>query len=188
VPQPASLSITNSVRAPAGSPQASTKVAVGGSCPGGFAAGPLGAGESATVSAPGAAAGQACAVAETAPPGDGGSWEVVAVVDGGAPLTLAERDGSFTIPTFVLGPGVNTVDLRNSWTPPNPAGPAPSEGAAAAQSASPPATVKHPRAKHRRHKHRRHHRHHRRRGAAHRLPGGHGTGAQRVVAERANGH
>jgi hypothetical protein len=99
-------------------------VTVNGSCPGGYTAGPLAVGEPATVTPPGAIAGEACAIDEAAPPGDGGSWEVVAVIDGGAPLMLAEREGRFTIPTFVLQAGVNTIDLRETWTPP------PSGGAA----------------------------------------------------------
>jgi iron transport multicopper oxidase len=170
--EPATLRITNSVSAPAGSPWASTQVAVGGFCPGSFAAGPLGTGGSATVAPPGAASGESCALGETAPAGDGGSWGVVAVINGGSPLALAERDGAFAIPAFVLRPGVNTVDLSNVWTP--PAGPSPSEGASGAPATSPPAVVKHRRRHHRRrHKHRHRHRHrHQKHRAGHRIPAG----------------
>jgi Abnormal spindle-like microcephaly-assoc'd, ASPM-SPD-2-Hydin/PQQ-like domain/Protein of unknown function (DUF1573) len=167
VAEPASLRITSSVSAPADSPQASTKVTVSGSCPGSFTAGPLAVGEPATVTPPGAMAGEACALDTAAPSGDGGSWEVAAVIDGGAPLTLAEREGRFTIPTFVLQAGVNTIDLRDTWTPP-------SAGAAGTPGASPPEG-----ANRRRHKHRRHHRHrkHRRAHHRHRHRRGHGKGA-----------
>ncbi|HEX4307575.1 MAG TPA: choice-of-anchor D domain-containing protein [Solirubrobacterales bacterium] len=179
--EPATLRITNSVSAPSGSPQASTKVAVSGSCPGGIMAGPLGDGEPTTVALPGAASGESCAIAETAPAADGGSWEVVAAIDGGAPLTLAERAGSFAIPAFILRSGVNTVDLRNAWTPP-PGAPATSGSAAGSPSPSPPPTATHRKAKHRRrhrhrrHKHRRRH-HHPRHAAAHRHRAGNKTGA-----------
>jgi len=174
--EPASLLVTSSVSAPAGSPQAATKVTVSGSCPEGFAAGPLGDGESATVAPSGAGAGEPCAIDEAAPAGDGGSWQVTATIDGGAPMTLAERDGKFTIPAFALRAGVNTVDLANAWTPPA------SGGGTGAPVASPPAPATHPRAKHRhKHKHRRrHHRrkhHHRYHHRADRHDSGHGKAA-----------
>jgi iron transport multicopper oxidase len=171
VPEPPSLRFTSSVSAPAGSPQASTKVTVSGSCPGGFTAGPLAVGEPVTVAPPGAVAGETCAVGEAAPAGEGGSWEVVAVIDGAAPLTLAERDGSFAIPAFVLHAGVNAIDLRETWAPP---------AASVGPGASPPPPTTHPQAKHRRkhrhhrrkHRHRRHHRSHRHRHVHGKAAGG----------------
>jgi hypothetical protein len=180
VAEPATVTVTNSVSAPAGSPQAATTVAVIGSCPGSVAAGGLGDGDSATVSSPGANADEACALEEGAPAAEGGSWEVVAVVNGGAPLLLAERDGRYAIPAFALRPGANTVELRNTWTPPS----ATSTGTA--PKASPPPAATQPHKKHRRHRHRRrHHRrkHHRQKHhRAHRNHPGHGNGGRRVVA------
>jgi PQQ-like domain len=171
VAEPATLQVTNSVSAPPGSAQAGAKVAVSGLCPQGFSLGPIGDGEA--VTSAGGVAGDSCEVGETAPAAEGGSWEAVAVIDGGAPLTLAERDGSFTIPAFSLHAGVNTVDLRNAWTPPpSSSGPPPGGGATGTPGVTSP-KANHRKAKHRRHKHRR--RHHRRHHRAHRHHRGGGT-------------
>ena len=166
-PPAASLRISNSISAPVGSPVAATKVVVSGPCPGFFAVGPLASGEAATATPPGAAEGGSCVVEENAPPAEGGSWETTAVVNGGALMTLAERDGHFVIPTFALAAGVNTIDLHSTWTAPAPLGPLPPEELALPPSpgetlvgASPPAppTAKKPPHKPKKH-HRRHHRH-----------------------------
>lgn len=166
VPPPAAtLRVTNSVSAPSGSPEAATKVAVSGSCPGGFTLGPLGDGEADTAAPTGAVAGATCAVEEAAPEAGGGSWETVAVVNDGPALTLAEREGRFVVPSFALTAGVNTIDLRNTWTPPPPnsAAPTVAESFAAAMAAPSPLAPTHRRPK-RRHRHKHRHRHHRHMG------------------------
>jgi hypothetical protein len=163
LPPAATLQITSSVSVPSGASQAATKVVVSGTCPDSFVVGPLADGEAATPTLPGAVAGQGCEVEETAPMASGGSWQVVAVVNGGVPMVLAERDEHFAIPGFPLAAGVNTIDLRNTWTPP-PAvlpPPTPFEGGLGIPGTAPSPVQKHAKHRHRRKRHRHHHRRHR---------------------------
>jgi hypothetical protein len=173
--EPASLQLTTSVSAPSGAPQGATKIALGGTCPTAFEAAPLGDGESASVAPVGALAGESCLLESSAPAAGGGSWGAVATINGGEPQVLAERDGMFAIPAFALRPGVNTVDLHETWTPPAPAEASTPQGTAPATGAG-GVRAKHARShKHRRHHHHRRHRHrHRRHRDAHRHHQGQG--------------
>jgi iron transport multicopper oxidase len=126
-PAPPSLKITNSVAAPAGSPQATTQMTFSGSCPSSFTAGPLASGGSATPALTGAAVGSSCAVSEAAPTGTG--WTTTASVNGGPAVALTPSGGQLTVPSFALASGVNTVAFANTFTPPNGSLiPDPSEG------------------------------------------------------------
>lgn len=182
-PPPSALRVLDSTVAPAGSTQAGMKVLSGGTCPSAFTVGPLGDGEEQTTSPDGAVAGAPCTVEEAAPAGEGGSWAVVAVVNGGPSLVLAERDAHFIVPSFVLGAGVNTIELRNTWTPaPAVAAVAPpgAPKGGTGVSARSAAGGHHRRRKHRhrRHRHRhRHGKHHRHRRHDQRGSRGHRGGA-----------
>lgn len=121
-PPPASLKITSTVSAPAGSPQAETQLAVSGTCPSSFTTAALGNGGSATPTLTGAVAGASCAVAEAAPSGSSG-WKTTASVNGAAPVELVASAGKLTVPTFALVAGVNTIQLTNTYTPPTEGGP-----------------------------------------------------------------
>ena len=120
--EPATLQLTTAVSAPSGAPQAGTKVALGGLCPGSFRGRAVGQRESAPVAPLGAVAGGTCAIEQTPPAAEGGSWAAVAVINGGEPEVLTERDGRFATPAFVLRAGINTIELRDTWTPPAPTG------------------------------------------------------------------
>ncbi len=113
-PEPASLEIKNTIKAPTGSPQAETQLVFSGSCPSSFTTAALGNGASATPALTGAVAGASCAVSEAAPSGSG--WKTTASVNGGAPVELTPSGGTLTIPTFALAGGVNTVALTNTYT------------------------------------------------------------------------
>ncbi len=116
--KPASLTITNSVAAPSGSPQEAAQMAFSGSCPSSFTAGPLGNGASATPALTGAVSGAACSVSEEAPSGPG--WKTTASVDGGPAVELTASGGKLTVPSFALAAGANTVAFTNTYTPPPP--------------------------------------------------------------------
>ena len=118
-PKPASLKLSAVVDAPSGSSQASTKLAVSGSCPSAFTTEALGNGESATPTLTGAVAGSSCAVSEAAPSGSG--WKTTASVNGGAAIALTSSGGQLAVPSFALAAGVNTVQLTNTYTEPQPA-------------------------------------------------------------------
>jgi Bacterial lectin/PQQ-like domain/Abnormal spindle-like microcephaly-assoc'd, ASPM-SPD-2-Hydin len=113
-PKPASLKITNTVNAPAGSSQAASQMTFSGSCPSSFTTAALGNGGSATPTLTGAAAGASCSVSEAAPSGSG--WKTTAAVNGGAPVELTASGGKLTVLSFVLAAGVNTVALTNTFT------------------------------------------------------------------------
>ncbi len=118
-PKPASLKLSAVVNAPSGSPQASAKLAVSGTCPSAFSTEPLGNGESATPELTGAVAGSSCAVSEAAPSGSG--WKAVASVNGGTQIELVPSGGKLTVPSFALVAGTNTVQFTNTYTEPQPA-------------------------------------------------------------------
>jgi len=113
-PAPASLKITSTVNAPAGSPQAGTQLSYNGSCPSSFSTAALGNGESATPALSGAIAGASCAVSQAAPSGSG--WKTTASVNGGAEVTLIPAGGQLTVPSFALLAGANTVQFTNTYT------------------------------------------------------------------------
>ncbi len=114
-PPPASLQVSSTVNAPAGSSQAAAQLAVSGSCPSSFTTAPLGNGGSATPALTEAVAGASCAVSEAAPSESG--WTATASVNGGAPVTLTPAAGKLTVPTFALAAGANTVHFTNTYTP-----------------------------------------------------------------------
>jgi PQQ-like domain/Protein of unknown function (DUF1573) len=114
-PSPASLKITNTISAPAGSSQAETQLAFSGSCPSSFTTAALGNGATATPALTGAVSGASCAVSEAAPSGAG--WKTTASVNGGAPVELTVSGGNLAVPGFALQAGVNTVALTNTYTP-----------------------------------------------------------------------
>src|SRR6185312_3555963 len=70
-PKPATLKITNTIAAPAGSSQAETQLTYTGACPSTFTTAPLGNGASATPTLTGAVAGASCTVSQSAPTGTG---------------------------------------------------------------------------------------------------------------------
>jgi hypothetical protein len=113
-PPPASLKVAEVVSAPAGSPQAATKLAVNGACPSSFTTAPLGNGESATPSLTGAVAGTSCSVTESAPTGSG--WTTTASVNGGAAIPLTPAGGVLSVPSFALLAGANTLQFTNTYT------------------------------------------------------------------------
>lgn len=115
-PDPATLSVTNTVSAPAGSSQANQTFTYGGSCPSAFTTAAIGNGGSASPTLTGAVAGASCSVAETAP-GETG-WRTTVSVNGGAPVTLTAAGGKLAAPTFALLAGANTVAFTNTYTPP----------------------------------------------------------------------
>jgi hypothetical protein len=112
----ADLKISTAVNAPAGSPQAATKLISSGTCPSSFTTAALGNGESATPTLTGAVAGASCSVSEAAPTEAG--WSTTASVNGGAAISLTPAGGSVTVPSFALGSATNTVQFTNTYTSP----------------------------------------------------------------------
>jgi iron transport multicopper oxidase len=106
----ASLRITSSVQAAAGTPDAAAEIEVRGTCPTGVAVTGLGDADGATPDVGAARAGQQCTIGQV-PLGPG--WTTTASVNGGPPVTLTERDGRLVVPAFALRPGENVVALRN---------------------------------------------------------------------------
>jgi hypothetical protein len=123
---PASLQLTNTVTAPAGSAQAAAKLAFSGACPSAFATAPLGDGSSTTPTLTGAESGASCSVSEEAPSEPG--WKTTASVDGGPEITLTPASGKLTVPTFTLGAGSNTVHFTNTYSKPTSSIPDPTAG------------------------------------------------------------
>ncbi len=121
-PKPASLSITNTISAPTGSPQAETTLAYSGTCPSSFTTAALGNGGSVNPTLTGAVQGANCSVAETAPTGTG--WKTTVSINGAAPVELKEAGSTLTAPAFALAAGSNTVAFTNTYTPPKEEPPA----------------------------------------------------------------
>lgn len=117
--QPATLTLNNTVTAPASSPQASAQMVINGSCPTSFTTAALGNGATATPSLPTALAGSPCTVSETAPAPAGGTWTTTASVNGGPAVALTATSGQLTVPAFALVGGANTVSFKNTWTGPS---------------------------------------------------------------------
>jgi hypothetical protein len=115
-PPPASLSVGVSVHAPGGSEQLAQTFTVSGSCPSSFTAGPLGDGASASPALAGAIEGSNCSASESAPTGSG--WTATASVNGGVPVSLTASGGQWTVPSFALAAGANTIQFANTYTPP----------------------------------------------------------------------
>ena len=115
-PPAASLSVRVGVHAPTGSEQLGQTFTVAGSCPSDFSAGALGAGGSTSPTLTNAIEGAACSVAESAPPGSG--WTATASVNGGVPVSLTDTAGQWTVPSFALVAGANTLQITNTYTPP----------------------------------------------------------------------
>jgi Bacterial lectin/Abnormal spindle-like microcephaly-assoc'd, ASPM-SPD-2-Hydin/PQQ-like domain len=115
-PDPATLRVTNTVSAPAGSSQAAQTFTYSGSCPSAFTTAALGNGGSASPTLTGAVAGASCSVAQTAPSESG--WRTTVSVNGGAPVTLTASGGKLAAPTFALLAGANTVAFANTYTAP----------------------------------------------------------------------
>jgi hypothetical protein len=115
-PPEATLSVGVGVHAPSGSEQLGQTFTVAGSCPSAFTGGPLGAGGSVSPSLTNAIEGAECAVTESAPAGSG--WTATASVNGGVPVSLTAAGGEWTVPSFALAAGANTIQLTNTYTPP----------------------------------------------------------------------
>jgi hypothetical protein len=116
-PDPATLRVTNTVSAPAGSSQATQTFTYSGSCPSAFTTAALGNGGSASPTLTGAVAGASCSVAQTAQSESG--WRTTVAVNGGTPTTLTASNGKLTAPTFALLAGANSVAFTNTYTPPS---------------------------------------------------------------------
>ncbi len=115
-PPPATLNVGVAVKGPAKSEQSHATVVVSGSCPSSFTTAALGNKGAATPKLTGAVAGAGCAVAESAPAGNG--WSVTASVNGGAPVALTESEGKYAAPPFLLSAGPNSVQFANTFAPP----------------------------------------------------------------------
>lgn len=115
-PDPATLRITNTVSAPAGSSQASQTFTYSGSCPSAFTTSAIGSGGSASPTLTGAVAGASCSVAETAQSDT--NWSTTVSVNGGPAQRLTASGGVLTVPSFALVAGANTVAFTNTYTPP----------------------------------------------------------------------
>jgi Bacterial lectin/Abnormal spindle-like microcephaly-assoc'd, ASPM-SPD-2-Hydin len=113
-PQPATLTISSAIKAPAGSPQTGTQLAYSGTCPSSFTTAALANGGSATPALTGAVAGSSCTVSQAAPSESG--WSTTASVNGGSPVALTAVAGKLTVPAFALSPGTNTVQFTNTYT------------------------------------------------------------------------
>jgi len=128
-PSPATLTITNAVQAPSGSPQASATFPYAGTCPSSFTTAALAGGGSASPTLSGAVASAGCVITETVPAAaTGAKWNVTASVNGAAPQTLAVSEGKAVLPSFALKAGANTVAFTNAYQPPAPLLPDPSAG------------------------------------------------------------
>jgi len=117
-PTPASLSVGVSVKAPSGSEQLTQTFVLNGNCPSSFTTVALASGENATPTLTGAVAGASCTVSEAAPSGSG--WTATASVNGGAPISLTASGGQWTVPSFALLGGTNSVQFANTYTPQAP--------------------------------------------------------------------
>ncbi|HEX4465615.1 MAG TPA: DUF5979 domain-containing protein, partial [Solirubrobacteraceae bacterium] len=117
-PTPASLNVGVAVKAPAGSEQLAQTFLASGSCPSSFTTVALASGASATPALTGAVAGASCSVSEAAPSASG--WTATASVNGGTPVSLTASAGKFTVSTFALLGGTNTVQFTNTYTPAAP--------------------------------------------------------------------
>jgi len=120
-PKPATLKITNTIAAPAGSSQAETQLTYTGACPSTFTTAPLGNGASATPTLTGAVAGASCTVSQSAPTGTG--WKTTVSVNGAPATELTASEGKLTVPAFALAAGANTVAFTNTYTPSGVEGP-----------------------------------------------------------------
>ena len=118
-PAPATLSISNTIKAPSGSSQASTQLAYSGTCPSSFTTAAIGSGGSLSPTLTGAVAGSSCTVSEAAPSESG--WSTTASVNGGSPIALTASGGKLTVPAFALSGGTNTVQFTNTYTATPPA-------------------------------------------------------------------
>jgi hypothetical protein len=118
-PAPATLSISNTIKAPSGSSQASTQLAYSGTCPSSFTTAAIGSGGSLSPTLTGAVAGSSCTVSEAAPSESG--WSTTASVNGGSPIALTASGGKLTVPAFALSGGANTVQFTNTYTATPPA-------------------------------------------------------------------
>jgi hypothetical protein len=118
-PAPATLSISNTIKAPSGSSQASTQLAYSGTCPSSFTTAAIGSGGSLSPTLTGAVAGSSCTVSEAAPSESG--WSTTASVNGGSPIALSASAGKLTVPAFALSGGTNTVQFTNTYTATPPA-------------------------------------------------------------------
>jgi hypothetical protein len=127
-PAPASLNVGVTVKAPPKSEQSLAKFVISGTCPSSFTTAALGNKGTATPKLTGAVSGASCSVAESAP--TGGGWSMTAAVNGGSPVPLAESEGKYKVPAFVLSAGVNSVQFTNTFTPPTVTGVSPSSGPA----------------------------------------------------------
>jgi hypothetical protein len=128
-PSPATLTITNAVQAPTGSPQASATFPYAGTCPSSFTTAALAGGGSVSPTLAGAVASSSCAITETVPAAAAGAkWNVTASVDGGAPQGLTVSEGKAVLPSFALKAGANTVAFTNTYQVPAPLVPDPSAG------------------------------------------------------------
>jgi len=115
-PDPATLRITNTVSAPSGSTQAAQTFTYSGSCPSAFTTSAIGTGGSASPTLTGAVAGASCSVSETAQSDP--NWSTTVSVNGGPAQRLTVSGGTFTVPSFALAAGANTVAFTNTYTPP----------------------------------------------------------------------
>ncbi len=115
-PPAASLGIGVGVHAPSGSEQLGQTFTVAGSCPSSFSTGALGAGGSASPTLTNAIEGAGCNVTESAPTGTG--WTATASVNGGVPVSMTAAGGVWTVPSFALAAGANTIQFANTYTPP----------------------------------------------------------------------
>jgi hypothetical protein len=114
-PPAATLSVGVGVRAPSGSEQLAQRFTVSGTCPSTFTTGLLGGGANASPSLPEAIEGSNCSITESAPTGSG--WTATASVNGGAPVSLSDSGGQWTLPPFALAAGANTIQFANTYTP-----------------------------------------------------------------------
>ncbi len=115
-PGPATLTLSSTVTAPSGSPQANVAPAFSGSCPSSFAAITLANGMTATPTLAAAVAGSPCSLSEATPAPAGGTWTSTASVNGGPQVPLSASGGQLTLPTFTLVAGANAVAFLNSWS------------------------------------------------------------------------
>jgi iron transport multicopper oxidase len=113
-PSTSSLKLGVNIEAPAGSPQAETAVSFSGACPSSFSTATIADGGFSTPALTGAVTGASCSVSETAPTASG--WSVSASVNGATPIPLTASGGEYTVPSFALTTGVNTVQFTNTYT------------------------------------------------------------------------
>jgi hypothetical protein len=112
-PPAATLVLSSTVVAPAGSHQSRERVSWSGTCPSAFAAGPVSSGDTAAPAAGGARAADTCSLTQTVPAGPG--WTVSASVNGGPAVRLAPQGAVAAVPAFPLAEGANTVAFTTTW-------------------------------------------------------------------------